>query len=343
MTAESACEIDEAISGTWVIPKGTSQVHFSNSTKEEIDPSSLQRHIHQQDSRHQVTNLRIEYSSRLASSWVVEEFPNLEWLSIESPQIRSIAELGNHPKLKRLILGSKLSRKLKYELLPHLKLKDLSLSVRTSSDIEPIARLKSLDWLCLVNWPLADFARLSHVVYRWFKMIGGKVQSTFGLNSAELKRGRCDLQTNPHLRELRGLNTQYLNVAECRNIDFNSLTDASNLVFLEIENCGNLRSLAFLEHCPSLLSLNIMDTRVTANEFEPLFRSRSLRQVALSSSTPDRTVEIIAAGKPEVFVTNRKVAYSGGKRVDPKDWWLLVEENRKRINPLYGALKKDSK
>ena len=207
----------------------------------------------------------------MESLWVATEFPNLERVAVECPAVTSIAELSTIATLRKLFLGSDLSRKLSYEILLGLAIEALTLTIRNSSDIHFIAQIKKLEWLSVANWPLEDFSSLSRLSCRRFQSRGGKAKSTAGLNVSELIRGQCDLQLSSRLQNLKDLDTMHLSVAECPNVDFASLSSARNLKFLEIQSCRQLGSLSFVDNCPSLVVLEINDTRTTQLDFLPLF------------------------------------------------------------------------
>jgi hypothetical protein len=212
-------------------------------------------------------------------------------------------------KLEFVTITSEKAPARSLQVLPHLRLKRLTVDVWCASDAGFIGRARGpLEFLWLVQWPEPTFLTIASLKAREMKIIGASATTSRGLNHHGLSFlwfGHC-----AKLERLEELRVPKLWIDASNRLDWSSLRDVDGLRSLTLRSIKRMSSLDFVRSCHTLGALTITATQIP-DDRSALVDSESLRLAWL----PLPNDQLLAIGKanPRLTLGNGKVAISDGE------------------------------
>jgi hypothetical protein len=308
--ADGQLLLDESNISTISIPSGTTRVAFSNRLKCPIDEGELIRTVGSSIGRFGVDRIEFAWNSQIETMRLARQFPKVQSIGCESQKMKDLRELVGLDHMRALGVTSASAPARSLDVLPLLKLSQLSVDVWKKSDAAFIGKCGGhLDSLWLQRWRDRDFGSLHELESNEIKINGGSAVTSAGLNCGRLRS--LEVTRCKKFMKLEGLRVPRLKLESCHRLELATVGDVKGLRNFRFATLGTrgVDSLEFLRRCSSLETLSI--TARMPDDLSPLEEPSSLRFAWLWLPT-DRLVRISRAN-PTLLLGNAESAVRAGE------------------------------
>ncbi|MCX7806048.1 MAG: hypothetical protein N3A38_12780 [Planctomycetota bacterium] len=308
--------VDESALTPVLIEAPDDALIFENTKEIPVKRDALARFLDAMNNRELIRRMDIRETSTLESPWIVEWFPNLESLTIESVHMVSMEGLDRWRNPKGLTIDTFGGGKRDIRGIERIGLKSLEIAIEKSADIDVLRQCRSIKGLWLRRWPLRDLSAISDMALTRFSAVQGALRSLDGLPSAA--DAFVGVAICRFLANVGGIKAKWLRIESCNRVELESIAEVSGLAVLELVHQKNISSLRFLDKCVGLERLYLI-CDIPLDDLDRLLGLPALRKIFLATRgrKSNMAVKRLAekAGSRDLVIMDLNVCFEKGKQV----------------------------
>jgi len=292
------------------------KIQFINQNSIKFDTEELKHQLMLIPTKRDIRSVTLDYTSLIDDLSVLKAFENIDYLNIQSKQIKSLSGLDSFKKLSSLMLDVKvkdISNLFGLECIQSLGVEDFK-----KENLEVFGSLSSLKYLTLSKGVVFDVKDISNCTVGHLNLRYCKSESLSDFSSLK-NIEKLHLFQCRKLKFIDGDNSKvkHLKVTACNNLDLSFLSSFSGLVNLELFSIKKITGFNEIKSLSNLSALYVTHSKFEIIDYSVFSGLYNLKKIWIEGQKPE-TLKNASCNLKGKVLTNSIDYFFEGKAVDFK-------------------------